>query len=83
MEMLELPSCGIGSKVRGATTGEEGAESEMVDAERGEGEESDDEGELQAQLPPPSLGVFVYPPNFHQSWFYFSCQYLCLRASFS
>ena len=40
MEMLALPSCGI----CGATTGEEGAESEMVDVERGEGDEGDDEG---------------------------------------
>jgi len=43
MEMLELPSCGIGSNVRGGTTGEEGAESEIVDVERGEGGEGDDE----------------------------------------
>jgi len=46
MEILELPSCGIESKVRGATTGEEGAESEMVDAERGEGD--DEEGVIGA-----------------------------------
>jgi len=26
MAMLELPSCGVGSKVRGAATAEEGAE---------------------------------------------------------
>jgi len=84
MEMLELPSCGVGSKVRGAATAEEGAESEMVDVER-EKDEGDDEGGVigARQLPPPSLGVFVYPPNFHQSWSYFSCQHLGLRASFS